>query len=219
MNYADQPLFELAINIPMSTELFRRYRLDFCCGGKQTLKDACEKKSINLDSIVKELKLLSGPKVSQDERSLPEIVSFIIERYHNDLRARIPELVMLSDKVERVHVDHEKCPKGLTQFLKTFQDEIFFHMMKEENVLFPLINSGRGHLALMPIKVMGMEHDSHGKQLDELHILTDDFVPPEDACPTWRALYKGLEQLEKELMDHIHLENNIVFPRALSGKE
>lgn len=216
MNYADQPLSELAINIPMSSELFRRHRLDFCCGGKQTLKEACAKKSIDLELMLKELNQLSRLDVSVDQRSLPELVSFIIERYHEDLRKRIPELIMLSDKVERVHADHQNCPKGLTAFLKNFQDEMFLHMMKEENILFPLISTGRGKLALMPIKVMGIEHDSHGRQLDELHILVNDFIPPTDACATWRALYRGLEQLEKELMDHIHLENNIVFPRALS---
>lgn len=71
----------------------------------------------------------------------------------------------------------------------------------------------------MPIKIMTIEHDSHGRQLDELHKLTSDFTTPDDACPTWRALYKGLEKLEEELMDHIHLENNILFPRALSGND
>lgn len=219
MNFSDQPLAELAISIPMSTELFRKHRLDFCCGGKQTLREACEKKSLQLDQIVTELKKLSSSKKPDEERSLKELVGFIVERYHEDLRRRLPELLLLAQKVERVHADHEACPTGLSELMKVLQDEMFMHMMKEENVLFPMISSGRGMLAQMPVKIMSIEHDSHGRQLDELHRLTSDFNPPADACATWRALYKGLEKLEEELMDHIHLENNILFPRALAGHE
>lgn len=219
MNYADQPLAELAISIPMSTEVFRKHRLDFCCGGKQTLKDACVKQSLELNQIISELEKLDFHDKQEADRPLTELVPFIIHRYHEDLRKRFPELVLLADKVERVHGDHDKCPRGLSNLLRHFQDEMFLHMMKEENVLFPLIMSGRGKLALMPIKIMTLDHDSHGKELEELHALTSDFTPPADACPTWRALYHGLEKLEEELMNHIHLENHVLFPRALSGNE
>lgn len=219
MNFIDQPLAEIAIELPMSTEIFRRHQLDFCCGGKQTLKDACAKKNIEPESIINELSLLSGDSKIREERPLKELTAFIVERYHDDLRRRFPELHNLALKVERVHADHEQCPKGLSQFLNLMMQDMFLHMMKEENVLFPLINSGRGNIAFMPIKVMSQEHESHGKHLEELRALVSDYVPPQDACTTWRALYKGLEKLEEELMDHIHLENNIVFPRALAGNE
>jgi regulator of cell morphogenesis and NO signaling len=221
MNYADQKLSDLAITLPQATEIFRKNRLDFCCGGKQTLKDACEKRNLNLGLIIEELQHLSVTKNDEIQDSpLNEITSFIIQRYHNDLRRRLPELVLLADKVERVHHDHTHCPHGLHKLLKELHEEMLMHMMKEENVLFPLIDSGRGSMALMPVKVMTAEHDSHGQQLEEIHRLTSDFNPPIDACATWRSLYSGLEKLEEELMDHIHLENNILFPRALtqSGK-
>lgn len=217
MNYADRSLSDLAVAIPMVTEVFRKNRLDFCCGGKQTLKDACSKKQINLESIVNELKKLESTSCEvMTERPLHELTDFIVNKYHNDLRRILPELLMLSEKVEKVHAEHPSCPHGLSQLLKNFHEEMLMHMMKEENVLFPLINSGRGNMAMMPVKVMTAEHDSHGKQLDEIHILTSDFIPPEGACTTWRSLYKGLEKLEEELMNHIHLENNILFPRALA---
>lgn len=217
MNYADQTLADLAINIPMATELFRKHRLDFCCAGKQTLKEACTKKSLQLNQITQELEELGAKKMPEADLPLAELVPFIIERFHEDLRRRIPELVKLSEKVERVHADDKNCPTGLTNLLLQVQNEMFLHMLKEENVLFPLIVSGRGNLAMMPIKVMGIEHESHGKQLEELRALASDFVAPENACPTWRALYSGLEKLEEELMNHIHLENHVLFPRALSG--
>jgi len=217
MNYADQFLSDLAIAVPMATEVFRKNRLDFCCGGKQTLKDACAKKQINLENIVNQITELDGKKQNiHTDLPLSEMTGFIVKRYHEDLRRRLPELVTLADKVERVHFDHSDCPHGLKTLLSELHSEMLLHMMKEENVLFPLIEAGKGSMALMPVKVMMSEHDSHGRQLDELHRLTNDFVPPEGACTTWRSLYKGLEKLEEELMEHIHLENNILFPRALA---
>lgn len=218
MNYENQMLSELAISVPRITEVFRKHRLDFCCGGKQTLKVACEKKQLNLQAIVDEIQKLHHQGSSNEfcDKPLAELTEFIVARYHDDLRKRIPELIFLAEKVERVHKDHASCPHGLAEELKVMNSELIMHMMKEENVLFPLISSNRGNMAMMPIKVMTMEHDQHGKQLDSLHLLTNDFTPPEGACATWRSLYKGLEDLEKELMEHIHLENNILFPRALA---
>lgn len=217
MNYADQLLSDLAIAVPMATEVFRKNRLDFCCGGKQTLKDACAKKQINLEDIVTQITELDGKKQNiHTDLPLSDMTGFIVKRYHEDLRRRLPELVALADKVERVHFDNSDCPHGLKALLSELHSEMLLHMMKEENVLFPLIEAGKGSMALMPVKVMMSEHDSHGRQLDELHRLTNDFVPPEGACTTWRSLYKGLEKLEEELMEHIHLENNILFPRALA---
>jgi regulator of cell morphogenesis and NO signaling len=216
MNYADRYLSELAISIPMVTELFRKKRLDFCCGGKQTLKEACEKKNIPLALIIEELKQFEAVETKVSEIPYVEMPKFIVKRYHDDLRRRLPELILLAAKVERVHSDHVDCPHGLESFLKNFSQEMIFHMMKEENVLFPMIESGRGNMANMPVKVMTSEHDSHGKQLEELHRISNDFIPPKDACATWSSLYAGLEILEKELMEHIHLENNILFPWALT---
>lgn len=217
MNYADQLLSDLAISMPMVTEIFRKNRLDFCCGGKQTLKEACARKQINMDLIIQELKNLEHKKQNTfDEKPLKEITAFIVERYHQDLRRRLPELQYLADKVERVHYEHPDCPHGLGELLKNLHKEMLMHMLKEENVLFPLINSGRGAMAGMPVKAMTLEHDSHGAELEKIHSITSDFKVPEDACTTWRALYKGLEEAEEELMEHIHLENNILFPRALA---
>lgn len=218
MDFANRPLSDLVIDIPMASEIFRKNRLDFCCGGKQSLKEACDARNVNLNVIVKELETLIANSAVNDmkDRPLNEITAYIMERYHQDLRRRIPELVALADKVEKVHSDSPDCPRGLTQLLSVVNEELLMHMMKEENVLFPLIDSGRGSMALMPVKVMMMEHESHGRQIEDLRRLTNDFLPPEGACGTWRALYKGLEKFEEELMNHIHLENHILFPRALA---
>lgn len=220
MHFPDQTLSNLAILIPMATELFRKNRLDFCCGGKQTLKDACAKRNLKLEEMVRQLEELKTVKeLDTEERSIADLTKFIEERYHADLRRRLPEIIVLARKVEKVHADHESCPIGLEELLVDMQKEMLMHMMKEEIVLFPMINQGRGNLAFMPVKIMISEHDSHGKQLEEIHLLTNDFNPPEGACGTWRALYSGLAKLEEELMEHIHLENNILFPRALGTNE
>ena len=216
MSYADRQLSDLAISFPMVTELFRKNRLDFCCGGRQTLEAACSKNKVNMNLIIAEIeKLETQPRMELEDRPLNEITAFIFERYHQDLRRRLPELIALSDKVEKVHQDHPSCPKGLSHLLKHLHSEMLLHMMKEENVLFPLIDAGRGSIAMMPVKAMTMEHEVHGENLGKVHQLTGGFKPPADACTTWRALYSGLEKLEQELMEHIHLENNILFPRAL----
>ena len=128
----------------------------------------------------------------------------------------LPELIALATKVESRHADKPTCPKGLAALLGAMQDEVLDHLAKEEQMLFPMILAGQGRFAVGPVQVMEHEHDEHGRNLALLRTLTGDFVPPAGACTTWRALYLGLRQLDQELMEHIHLENNVLFPRALA---
>ncbi|HXS15961.1 MAG TPA: hemerythrin domain-containing protein, partial [Polyangiaceae bacterium] len=149
---------------------------------------------------------------------LPDLIGFILERYHAPLHVDLPALVEAARRVERVHGSKPSCPRGLAALLQELASELEEHMTKEEQVLFPTILSGqRGALLHMPIRVMMQDHDDHGAHLLQLRELTTDFVPPVVACATWRALYAGLAKLETELMEHIHLENNVLFPRALNG--
>jgi regulator of cell morphogenesis and NO signaling len=134
------------------------------------------------------------------------------------LRVDLPALIEAARRVERVHGAKPACPRGLAALLTQVSTELEQHMGKEEQVLFPAIRSGQlGGFIQMPIRVMMHEHDDHGAHLLRLRHLATDFVPPEGACATWRALYAGLAKLEAELMEHIHLENNVLFPRALGG--
>ena len=220
MLYAEKSLSDLAIALPMATEIFRKNKLDFCCGGRQTLKEACEKKQLSLESIMKQLEELKAEKILDSKECDPgKITEFIEERYHADLRKRLPELITLAKRVEQVHADHPSCPNGLSNLLDNFFADMSMHMQKEEGILFPLIRQGNGMMASMPIQVMMSEHESHGFELNQIHLLTNDFHPPEGACGTWRALYSGLDKFEAELMEHIHLENNILFPRVLAQVE
>lgn len=213
-------LGQLALEVPGATQVLRKHHLDFCCGGKKSLEEACKSLNLNANEIISELEaleVLADDHSRWENKPLAEMVDHIVKFYHDRLRAMVPELVFLANKVEKVHAEHSVCPKGLAAKLQEIQDELFDHMMKEEQILFPLIKNGQGQHAYMPIKVMQEEHNWHGESLKALRTLAFEFNAPEGACGTWRALYKGLDQLELELMEHIHLENNILFIRALQA--
>ena len=153
-----------------------------------------------------------------DEAPLEDLIDHIIATYHRPLEEELPRLEAMLRKVNQVH--GEKDPERLAALLEVFielKDELTSHMMKEEQVLFPMIIDGNGAMAMGPVNVMMHEHESAGDALKRIRILTDDYQPPDGACTTWRALWHGLGVLETELHQHIHLENNILFPRALAG--
>ncbi|MDR3431470.1 MAG: iron-sulfur cluster repair protein YtfE [Rouxiella aceris] len=221
MDYRNQPLGALAVAIPRATRLFRQYDLDFCCGGKQTLLQATSKKDLDIDLIEQQLADIEQQpetSVNWQTATLTEIIHYIIPRFHDRHRQELPELVLMAEKVERVHGDKAACPHGLAVQLQTILDELTSHMMKEEQILFPMIVSGMGRQASGPISVMEREHDDAGNILEEIKRLTNNVTPPEGACVTWRALYAGINEFISDLMEHIHLENNLLFPRALRGE-
>jgi regulator of cell morphogenesis and NO signaling len=125
----------------------------------------------------------------------------------------MPELRNLASSVERVHAEHPALPAGLSDLLARMHAELESHMLKEEEVLFPLMLAGGNPMIVHPIGMMRHEHDEHGENLRALAALTDDMTPPVGACNSWRALYAGLAKLAEDLTDHIHIENNVLFPR------
>ena len=131
---------------------------------------------------------------------------------------QLPELILQATKVERVHADKPSVPKGLTKYLTMLHEELSSHMMKEEQILFPMIKQGMGSQAMGPISVMESEHDEAGELLEVIKHTTNNVTPPPEACTTWKAMYNGINELIDDLMDHISLENNVLFPRALAGE-
>jgi regulator of cell morphogenesis and NO signaling len=210
-------LAELATTHPAASRVFQRYGLDYCCGGRQPLDDVCHAKGLDpialVHAIEEEERTVDLPR--WDTAPLAELVHVIVSRYHAALRSELPALIALAAKVETVHGEKATCPRGLRALLETVHAEVLDHLAKEETVLFPMILAGHGYMTAMPIHMMEAEHDEHGRNLARIRALTSDLTPPADACPTWRALYLRLGALETELMDHIHLENNVLFPRAL----
>jgi regulator of cell morphogenesis and NO signaling len=201
--------------------VFLRHRLDFCCGGRRTLADACEAAGLDAKAIAAELEEEAKrglPEAAWDDRSQSDLADHIELHYHAGLRRDVPALIEAARKVERVHREKPAVPAGLAEVLSAFRTEMETHMLKEERVLFPMLRrGGRGQAVFMPVRVLENEHETHRDVLQQIRRLTDDLQPPAHACATWRALYAGLSTLEAELMQHIHLENNILFARAIRG--
>jgi len=151
-------------------------------------------------------------------RPMPELIDHILTRYHEPLRQDLPPLIDAAATVEQVHSDHASCPRGLADHLARLHAEIGTHLAKEEQVLFPAIRSGRrGQHVQMPIRMMMQEHEDHEAALRQTRELTSNFAVPTEACGTWRALYAGLEKLDADFLEHIHFENDVLFPRVLNG--
>lgn len=220
MHTIDQPLGQLARRIPGATGIFHAYQLDFCCAGNRSLAEAARDKGLDPVAIAAQLDALQQQPASGtdwDQADLPRLVDHILARFHTRHREQLPELIRLALRVEQVHAAHPGCPSGLADHLRDMQQELESHMQKEEQVLFPVLVMGQGARAGAPITVMRMEHEQHGQALEQLAALTDGLMLPPGACTTWRALYLGLRTLREDLMEHIHLENNILFERAAAG--
>lgn len=145
-----------------------------------------------------------------------QLIDHLLARYHARHREQLPELIRLASRVEQVHGHHLHCPNGLADLLRDIQQELENHMLKEEQVLFPMLQMGMGPQAAMPIQVMRHEHDQHAEALEQLLGLTDRITPPSGACSTWRNLYEQLTAFHDDLREHIHLENDVLFARAVN---
>lgn len=218
----DTPVGTLAANHPRSTRVFARHQIDYCCGGGRPLADACARRGLDVDQVVQEIAAeLDGPGPETRawrEAGLDELITHIETTYHGPLREELSRLEGMARKVLSVHGD--KMPEVLGELVTVFEGlhaELLDHMNKEEAILFPLIRAGRGPETGAPVEVMEHEHESAGAALARIRELTDDFTVPEGACTTWRALWDGLRELESDMHQHIHLENNILFPRALTA--
>lgn len=208
-----QAIGQIAVQLPGATAVFRRLKLDFCCGGQVSLRQAAGEKGLDLQAVVDELSALQRPNTLPDAGTPSELVDHIVARYHDVHRAQLPELIRMARRVEAVHREHPDVPKDLAEHLEAIETEMLEHMAKEENILFPMLKAGGRGMAVHPIGVMREEHTSHGEQLERLMALTHDATPPQGACNTWRALYAGIDQFADDLIAHIHLENNQLFPQ------
>lgn len=210
--FAARSVADIAASLPGATAVFRRHKLDFCCGGKAALADAAASRGADLGTIEAELASLLqvAAEAPQETEALIEL---IVSRYHATHRRELPELVRLARRVEAVHGDLPHAPRGLAAVLEALAAELEDHMQKEEQVLFPLMLQGGHPMIAHPIDAMRHEHDSAGEHLATIEALTTRGVPPAGACNTWRALYAGTRKLADDLMEHIHLENNLLFPR------
>ena len=218
----DSKIGQIAAEHPLATRVFARHGIDFCCGGGKPLREVCNQRSLDASAVLAEIENeIAGPRATGnrwDEAPLNDLIEHILVAYHKPLTEELPRLEAMTRRVVEVHRDKqpETLPKLLSVYLG-LRAELEQHMAKEEHVLFPMIMRGQGAMAEGPISVMEHEHAFVGGALKQMRELTDGYRVPEEACNTWRALWHGLAALEDALHQHIHLENNILFPRALRG--
>lgn len=203
---------EIAASLAGATAIFRRHKIDFCCGGNVPLAEAAEKKGVDPETLLAQLSDLAGAP-SEAPTESGALAVFIVKRYHETHRRELPELIKLARRVEAVHREHEGVPAGLADVLAQAAYELEDHMQKEEQVLFPAIMSGYQGPLDGPITVMRHEHDGHAVAIRAMQTLTYGFELPPGACRSWQALYTGVEKLVEDLTEHMHLENNVLFPR------
>jgi len=215
--FADRTLADIATTLPGATAVFRSEKLDFCCGGGARLRDATAAKRSNLGVVVAKLESLAAiASPAAAAPSVDALITLIETRYHQAHRRELPELIRLARRVEAVHRGVASAPIGLADRLAQVVAELEIHMEKEEQFLFPLMRQG-GHPTIgRPIGRMMAEHDDHGAHLHAIEALTNDFTPPGEACTTWRALYVGTRKFADDLVEHIHIENNQLFPQFIA---
>lgn len=221
----DRSVGEIVAESPSLARVFQAYRIDFCCQGGRTLREACELKNLTVEAVLDQLEAAMSAKEESGENPtlLPptELVEYIVATHHGFLRSELPRLHAMAERVANVHGGHTPSLVEVYQVFTSMEEELSSHIMKEEQILFPaIVAMSRGGDAAMPLEgpvaCMLQEHDDAGAALTRLRELTNGFIPPVDACNTYRALFAGLHELEKDLHRHIHLENSVLFPAALS---
>jgi regulator of cell morphogenesis and NO signaling len=212
-----------------TAHVFKKYGIDFCCGGGITIDKACEKKNLDYSQLKEELlKVDDAPKAyNYNSWKLDFLIDHILNIHHAYVEESIPLILQYSNRVAEVHGHHYTEVLKINTLFNEAANELASHMKKEENILFPYIksllqteiakeplNSPSFGSINNPITMMEMEHEAVGDIFKEIARLTNNYTPPEDACNTFRALYAKLDEFEQDLHQHIHLENNILHPKA-----
>lgn len=225
---ADATVGQLVVERPSRSRVFQKLGIDFCCGGKKRLSDACRDKGLDEGEVVRALAAdEAGPDrggVDAGGMTLTQLCDHVEQTHHAYLHAELPRVGAMAKRVAAVHGSHHPWTVDLASIFASFAAELDTHMFKEERVLFPWIRSleqpgrcGEGHCGSSianPIRMMEHEHDSAGKALERMRALSDGYAPPAGACNTFIAMLDGLSRIEADMHQHVHKENNILFPRA-----
>jgi regulator of cell morphogenesis and NO signaling len=225
---------EMVLENPAAARVFERLGIDYCCGGNKSLAEACKSANLQAEQVIAALEKTESVPADRDwqSASLAELADYIVAKHHAFTREEIKRLVPLLAKVVGVHGKNHPELLRVQELFGDLAQEMAAHMMKEEQILFPYIaemeaavNSKRPLPPAMfgtvqnPVRMMMTEHDSAGKALHEMREITNGFAPPADACVSYQTLYKAIAGFEADLHQHIHLENNILFPRAVKFED
>lgn len=232
-----QTVAQIAREYPASVAVFEAFGIDYCCGGNRPLEAACARQNVSLNLVLSHLSSALVARPAENESRwmtvpLSELAAHIVDVHHAYGKKELPRLAALASKVETRHGHSHPQTHQIRELVQTLNAEVSTHMLKEEQVLFPRLKKIEeaaeagvkpepaffGAL-INPIRHMMSDHDDTGEILKSLRALTHGYQPPEDACMSFQALYHGLEALEKDMHQHFHLENNILFPRALAFEQ
>ena len=227
----ERTIGELVAERPARARVFEGFKIDYCCGGKKPLADACQAKGIDPQLVLNMLRIVDENATTQErdwtQASITELCDNIESTHHAYLKENFPRLEFLARKVASRHGDHRPELVELRDTFLAMKDEMEQHMLKEEQILFPLCRKlDRGEAAAgahcgsvqNPIRVMMQEHEDTGNALARMRELTNGFVPPEDACNTYRAYFDALAELEQDMHRHVHKENSVLFPKAVEAE-
>ena len=222
---------ELAIEIPGATRVFEKMRIDYCCGGGRSLADACAIAGVKIEDVQLELTTASqgqGEESNFHTATLEELISHVVGKHHSFTRLEIARLNALLEKVCTAHGENHPELFRISVLFQELGADLETHMTKEERILFPYVIRMEAAARQLvpffrppfgtvanPVRMMMLEHDRAGELLKEIRALSSDYVAPSDGCLSYQTLYTALAELEKDLHQHIHLENNILFPRAV----
>jgi len=222
-----QTVGELVRENPARSRVFEQFSIDYCCGGKVPFHEACRDHGLDPERVAAELALVDAEPAQSSEDAanmgLADLADHIEATHHNYLREELPRLDFMTQKVAQAHGEAEPRLHEIREVFVACREELEAHMLKEERVLFPMIRELEqadgpvsfhcGSLA-NPIRMMEHEHDNAGDALDRFRTLTDGYTPPEWACNTYRAMVDGLAAFERDMHQHVHKENNVLFPRS-----
>jgi len=228
----DKPVGEIVAEDYRAATVFKNHGLDFCCGGGKKLSEACEKKGISLAEVLKELESLSDSPSRQNnynEWSLGFLIDYIVHNHHSYVRSKLPEIKSYAKKVARVHGNTYPVLYTMLELFLKLENELLSHLEKEEDILFPYVKKleaskleeAREHIkpgcetAAKCIAMMEEEHELAGSVLDRMSEISNEFTPPEGACKTFTVYFLNLREFQEDLHLHVHLENNILFPKAM----
>jgi regulator of cell morphogenesis and NO signaling len=236
IEFTDRTVGELAVEVPNSIRVFEAWKIDYCCGGQTPLTDACAAVGKRVEDFIAELSQAAAvPDTAMRDWSGDTLVAMssnIISIYHIYTREELQTLAPIADKVLSVHGERRPELAEVVSLLRDLTNDMVPHMLKEEQVLFPYVEQLEEAVAAdqpaptpffgtvkNPVRMMMLEHDRVGELLASLRAVTDDYTPPESACFSYRELYRRLAELEQRTHQHVHVENNIYFPRAVAREE
>ncbi len=226
---------DVALELPQATRVFEKFKIDYCCGGDQPLEAACSSAGVDFQNMLQMIEQIKDKpdsgngEMDWQEATVTRLIMHILDKHHSFTKAEMARLEPLADEVVGAHGANHSELLSLRDLMRGLFEDLRPHMFKEEQILFPFIivlekarqENRRAPFPPFgtvnnPIRMMLMEHDTAGDLLREMRKLTSDYTVPADACVSFKTFYEALEAFEQDLHQHIHLENNILFPKALA---